>query len=320
MSPTPPLTVVVSVLNEERSLAELHRRLRAALPAGSELVFVDDGSTDGTAEVLSSLAAADEGTIVITFARNVGKSVALAAGLSRASGELVATIDADLQESPEDIPRLVEKLNDGYDLVGGWRHRRRDPFLKVFGSRCFNRVARWLGGVRVRDMNCGLKVFRREVLDALHLTVGFHRFVPLLAHWRGFRTTEVAIEHRPREHGVSRYGKERIFQGLIDLVVVVFLLRNEARPGRFFVGTGTAMGLAGFAISLYLAILRLATGSIQSRFPLLALGLVLIVFGFQLVSLGFFGELIAYHFRSSRGRADVPAPEVTSFSRSREAR
>jgi glycosyltransferase involved in cell wall biosynthesis len=295
-----PITVVVPVLDEEASLEELHERLARALPAQAEIIYADDGSTDGTPAVLARLCARDPRVRIVRLRRRGGKSLALAAGFERARGALIATIDADLQEDPADISRLADKLGEGYDLVGAWRRDRKDPRGKVWGSKAFNLCVSALGGARFRDINCGLKVLRREVLDEIVLAGGFHRFIPLLARWKGFRVAEVEVAHRPRKHGVSRYRGDRILRGLLDLAVILFLVRHEGRPARYFAATGIIMGLAGLGISGYLAWLRIQTGSIQERFPLLALGLVLLVVGVQLFSLGLFGELLAYQFRSRR--------------------
>ena len=298
--PRPPLSVIIPVLDEESSLEELHSRLTESLPGDAEIIFVDDGSTDGTAAVLGKLAAKDARLRCIRFRRNFGKSMALAVGFRRARADLIATLDADLQEDPADISRLADKLGEGYDLVGGWRRKRKDSRFKVLCSWAFNRLVSFVGGVPFRDINCGLKVLRREVLDELALAAGFHRFLPLLAHWKGYRTVEMEVGHLPRRYGKSRYKGDRIPRGLLDLVAILFLVRYEGRPSRYFAGLGALLGLSGVAISLYLAYLRLRFESIQSHFPLLALGLVLLVVGVQLLSLGLFGELVAYHFRSQR--------------------
>lgn len=304
----PPLTVVVPVLDEATTLPEVHRRLRSALPPGTEIIFSDDGSRDGSIDVARSLVRSDPLVRAIRLRRHLGKSHALAAGFARARGLWIATLDADLQEDPEEIARLLAVLEaEGFDLVGGWRRLRRDPPAKVLASRIFNSLVSFLGGVRFRDINCGLKVMRREVMDELSLAAGFHRFIPLLAHWKGFRVTEREVAHRPREHGRSRYGGERIFHGLVDLLVILFLVRSERRPSRYFIGTGLVLFLGGFAVSAYIAWLRLARGTIESRYPLLALGVLLILAGIQVASLGFFGELMAYHFRSIR--PESPAAE-----------
>lgn len=315
----PPLTVVVPVLNEGSSLTELHRRLRNSLPPQSEILLVDDGSTDDTVANAAELAREDDLVRLVRLRRNFGKSMALDVGFRQARGRLVATFDGDLQESPEDFEKLLAKLEEGYDLVGGWRRRRQDSLFKVWGSWVFNLVVSCLGGLRVRDINCGFKVMRREVNDALTLATGFHRFIPLLAHWHGFRTAEVEIDHRPRQYGKSRYRSDRILSGLLDLVVILFLVRFEGRPGRYFVAIGSSLGLIGFGISVHLAVFWFLNDySIKNQFPRLALGLVLIVVGVQLVSMGLFGELLAYHFRS--GRNHEPAVIVDAGRRTRRSR
>ncbi|HVR72948.1 MAG TPA: glycosyltransferase family 2 protein [Planctomycetota bacterium] len=295
------LSVVIPLLNEERSIEELHGALRRALPHDAEFIFVDDGSTDATAAILAELARRDPAVRVVRFRRNFGKSMALVAGFRLARGAIVATLDGDLQEDPADIPRLEERLGEGLDLVGGWRRRRRDAFTKVLGSRVFNCLVSITGGARFRDINCGLKVMRREVVDDLVLGGGFHRFIPLLARWKGFRVLEVEVAHSPRKHGKSRYRGDRIFRGILDLLVILFLVRHEGRPGRYFAALGILLGTGGFGISAYLAWFWFQNqGTIQSRYPLLSLGLVLMIVGLQLFSLGLFGELLAYHFRSRR--------------------
>jgi glycosyltransferase involved in cell wall biosynthesis len=298
--PRPELSVVIPVLDEAATVAELHSRIRAAVGARCEVVFVDDGSAAPTREALRALAHGDPATRVFSLRRRHGKSQALALGFRRARGHLIATIDADLQDDPAELPALLARLREGFDVVVGWRRKRSDPALKVLSSRLFNVLVSAVAGVRLRDVNCGLKVFRREVLEDVALESGFHRFLPVLALWRGFRVTEVAVRHAPRRHGRSRYGTARGLRGFLDLWVILFLMRFGGRPGRFFLGAGTLLGIAGAGISVYIAILKLVTGTIQSRYPLMALGLVLLVVGFQLVSLGLFGELLAYHSRNLR--------------------
>lgn len=279
---------------------ELHARLVQTLPRQAEIIFVDDGSTDGTAAVLAELARKDPRTRVVRFRCHFGKSMALAAGFRRARGELIATIDADLQEDAAEIMKLADRLATGLDLVSAWRRHRQDPRGKVLGSAVFNRLVSWLGGTRFRDINCGLKVMRREVVEDLVLVGGFHRFIPLLAYWKGFQVAEVEVPHAPRKHGKSRYRGDRILRGMLDLSIILLLVRHERRPARYFAALGAGLGLTGFAIAAYIACLRLIDGSIGGRFPLLSLGLVLMVVGVQLFSLGLFGELLAYHFRSRR--------------------
>jgi glycosyltransferase involved in cell wall biosynthesis len=306
---SPELSVIVPVFNEEPAVEELHGRLRAAAGRDAEILFVDDGSTDGTRRILLGLQEQDPLLRVIGFRRNFGKSVALAAAFRRARGEVLVTLDGDLQDDPAEVPRLVRMLEEeDLDLVGGWRRRRRDPPWKVLGSRLFNFIVSVTGGVRFRDINCGLKALRRRVIEEISLASGYHRFVPLLAHWKGFRVGETEVVHHPRRHGRSRYGGERILRGLMDLAVILFLVRFQGRPGRYFAGLGALLGASGLGISAFIAYLRLSQGNIGSRYPLLSLGLVLMVVGLQLFSLGLFGELVAYHFRS-RGTVFEPVVE-----------
>ena len=300
----PDLSVVVPVFDEADSVEELLGRIREALGADAEVLFVDDGSRDATRSVLTRLAEKDPRLRVLSFRRNYGKSQALAAAFRRARGSLIATLDGDLQDDPAEIPALVARLAGGadgeLDVVVGWRRKRNDAFIKVFGSRAFNWVVSRLTGVRLRDINSGIKVFRREVLEGMVLVGGFHRFLPVLAHWRGYRVGELPVEHRPRQHGKSRYGPTRILRALMDLAVILFLVRFDARPGRLFVALGALQVAGGVGVSIYIAVLRLATGTISFKYPLLALGLALLIVGFQFLSVGMLGELLAYHFRSQQ--------------------
>ena len=296
----PELSVVIPVLDEGETVRKVYESIRDTCGRECEIIFVDDGSRDSTREVLLGLLEEDPALRLISFYRSHGKSEALGAGFRRACGRLVATLDGDLQDDPAELPRLIDKLDQGYDLVVGWRRRRKDDLFKIYGSRLFNTFAGLLGVVRLHDINCGMKVFRREVLDDLLLTGGFHRFLPLQAYWKGYRVSEQEIEHKPREYGESKYTRTKGFRGLLDLFVILFLMRFEGRPGRFFVGLGAVCSLAGFGISAYIAVIRLLEGNIQSKYPLMALGLGLLVFGFQIFTLGLFGELLSYHFRSVR--------------------
>jgi glycosyltransferase involved in cell wall biosynthesis len=298
-------------------LRGLHDRLRRALPADAELIFVDDGSDDGSTELLADIVSEDSLSVALRFQRSFGKSQALVAGFARCHGRLVATIDADLQDLPEEIECLAAYLRRDedsswpaddperpghFDLVCGWRHRRQDRFTKVLGSQLFNTLVRWVSGVPVRDVNCGLKVMRREVVEAIRVEEGFHRFLPLLAHWKGFRIGEVEVEHAPRLHGRSRFGRVRIVRGLIDLLVLIFLERFERRPSRFFIQGGGLLSLSGIGLSLFISYLKLTTGTIQSRYPLLVLGVLLTIVGVQLISLGFVAELVS---RQKAGTGNV---------------
>jgi glycosyltransferase involved in cell wall biosynthesis len=301
------ISVVIPVRDEERSIALLYDELRAALEPGGEeweAVFVDDGSTDGTFAALTRLHAAERNVRVVRLRRNFGKSAALAAGFAQAEGNVVVTIDGDLQDDPQEIPRLLAKLEEGFDLVSGWKARRRDRLSRRVPSRIFNRVTGWVSGLRLHDMNCGLKAYRAEVVKGLRIYGELHRFIPVLAHYRGFRVAELPVNHRPREHGRSRYGIERYLRGFFDLLTVTFIGRYRTRPLHLFGGLGLLLGLAGVAVLGYLTVLKAAGHAIGHR-PLLTLGVLLVVVGMQFFSLGLLGEMITSQHEERAGRAEL---------------
>ena len=293
------VSVVIPVHNEERSVALLADELESALqPLGTpwETIFVDDGSTDGTFAALTRLHAARDDVVIVRLRRNFGKAAALAAGFAQARGEVIVTIDGDLQDDPAEIPRLLAKLDEGYDLVTGWKTHRNDPLARRVLSRVFNTVTGWLSGVRLHDMNCGLKAFRVDVVRELDLYGELHRFVPVLAHDLGFRVTELGVNHRPREHGRSRYGMERYARGFLDLLTVTFMSRYRHRPLHLFGGLGLVLGTIGTGILVYLTIEKLGGEPIGRR-PLLLLGVLLVVVGIQFLSLGLLSELVTSQHR-----------------------
>ena len=288
------ISVVVPLLNEEHSLETLYEEIAAALEPLDEpfeVVFVDDGSTDGSMDVLTRLNAETTNVVVVHLRRNFGKAAALQAGFLEASGDVVVTIDADLQDDPAEIPRLLAKLGDGFDLVSGWKAQRNDPFFRRLFSRWFNWATAVVSGVRLHDVNCGLKAYRAEVLQGMRLYGELHRFIPILASYRGFRVAEIPVHHRPREHGSSRYGPERYMRGFFDLLSVTFMGRYRHRPLHLFGGVGLLMGAIGFIILLYLTMLWFWGHGIGQR-PLLTLGVLLLVVGIQFVSLGLLSELV----------------------------
>jgi glycosyltransferase involved in cell wall biosynthesis len=311
------LSVVVPVYNEERSVELLYDEIAAALDPldhGWEAVFVDDGSTDGSFAALTRLHSRAPNVRVVRLRRNFGKAAALAAGFAQASGDVIATLDADGQDDPAELPRLLAKLDEGYDLVSGWKVRRRDPLRRRIVSRIFNAVTGWISGVRLHDMNCGFKAYRAEVVRGLPLYGELHRFIPVLAHERGYRVTELAVNHRPREHGRSRYGIERYLRGFFDLITVTFMGRYRHRPLHLFGGLGLALGGIGFLICVYLTILWFAGNAIGHR-PLLTLGVLLVVVGMQFLSLGLIGEMITTHHEEralERGRDEARVDEILS--------
>jgi glycosyltransferase involved in cell wall biosynthesis len=309
------ISVVVPVHNEERSVALLYDELRSALePLGTpwEAIFVDDGSSDGSFAALTRLHNAADNVRVVRLRRNFGKAAALVAGFDQARGETVVTIDGDLQDDPAEIPRLLAKLDEGFDLVTGWKTHRRDPLSRRILSRIFNRVTSAFSGVHLHDMNCGLKAYRAEVVHGLRLYGELHRFIPVLAHYRGFRIAELPVNHRPREHGRSRYGVERYLRGFLDLLTVSFIGRYRHRPLHLFGGLGLILGAFGTAILVYLTVLKALGNAIGHR-PLLLLGVLLLVIGMQFFSLGLISEMITSHHEErakERDRAELLVDEI----------
>jgi glycosyltransferase involved in cell wall biosynthesis len=311
------ISVVVPVHNEERSIGLLHEELQAALdPLGEEweAVYVDDGSTDESFSALTRLHAREDNVRVVRLRRNFGKAAALAAGFAQAAGERVVTIDGDLQDDPSEIPQLLAKLEEGFDVVSGWKTRRRDPLSRRLPSKLFNWVAGRMSGLRLHDMNCGLKAYRAEVVHNLVLYGELHRFIPVLAHEQGYRVAELPVNHRPREHGRSRYGMERYLRGFLDLLTVSFMGRYRHRPLHLFGGLGLLLGGSGVVLLVYLTIVKLMGHAIGQR-PLLTLGVLLVVVGMQFFTLGLISEMITSHHEEramAREQRDVHVEEVLS--------
>ncbi len=289
------VSMVVPLLNEVESLRELMSRIEDVMaPTGSEweVIFVNDGSTDGSMDVLRELFESRRNVKVLSFGRNLGKSAALAVGFEEASGDVVITMDADLQDDPSEIPKLVDMIHDGYDLVSGWKKERHDPLSKRLPSKLFNGVSGALSGVHLHDMNCGLKAYRRDVVRTIRVYGELHRYTPILAHWAGFRVTETPVEHHARRFGTTKFGAERFVRGFFDLVTVLFLRRYVTRPLHLFGMVGGVLFAGGFGIGVYLTIIKIMGGAIGRR-PLLTLGILLMVVGVQFVSFGLLGEMVA---------------------------
>ncbi|MDP2361764.1 MAG: glycosyltransferase family 2 protein [bacterium] len=290
------ISVVVPLFNECESLEQLCTGiLQACAPLGlpCEIIAVDDGSTDGSLDVLKRLRSRDPRIRIISFRRNFGKADALDAGFRAARGNIIITMDADLQDDPREIPRFVETLGQGWDLVSGWKRVRRDPWSKTLPSKLFNAVTSRVAGLRLHDFNCGFKGYRREVTEALHVYGELHRFLPAIAHLKGFRVTEMAVEHHARPFGRSKYGARRLVSGLLDLMTVVVTTRYFKKPLHFFGAPGLLFGAAGALINLWLSWQKLFEGRALSNRPLLFLGILLMILGLQLVSLGLVGEMIS---------------------------
>jgi len=286
------ISAVVPVYNETDSLHQLHQELAAILPdAGRhEIIYIDDGSSDGSGTVLKEIADGDSRVQVISFYRNYGKAAALAAGFEAAAGDVVVTLDSDLQDDPAEIPAMIELLNQGWDMVSGWKKVRHDPLTRRLPSWLFNFVVRFMTGVSIHDSNCGLKVYRTEVVKIVNLYGGLHRYIPALAKYNGFKVTEKVVQHRPRLHGKTKYGLARYFHGLLDLFTVLFLGRYFHRPLHFFGLVGLLLLLAGLVVSIYLTINWFGGVPIGNR-PLFFLGILLIIVGIQFFSLGLLAEL-----------------------------
>ena len=289
------LSIVVPAYNEEESVPLLHERIRAVVePLGLtwEVVYVDDGSTDGTRAALRALQAADSHVVVAEQRRNSGKSLALNTGFALARGAIIITMDADLQDEPGEIPNLLAKLDEGYDVVSGWKHERQDPLSKRVPSWIANHVTAWITGLRLHDMNCGLKAYRAEAVRELHLYGDLHRYIPILAHYNGFRVTEIPVVHHKRRFGRSKYGPGRLLRGGLDLLTVLFLNNFRYRPLHLFGGTGLLLLLAGFFVNAYLSIEWFQGMRPLSQRPLLTLGVLLMVMGVQLGTIGLLAELV----------------------------
>jgi glycosyltransferase involved in cell wall biosynthesis len=287
---------IIPARNEETTLATLVERICEAVRGSREILsfeifLVDDGSRDRSWAVIGELALRYEGVVKgIRLRRNFGKATALSAGFKESQGRLVFTMDADLQDDPKEIPRFVDKIGEGIDLVSGWKRVRHDPWTKTLPSRLFNRVISIITGIHLHDFNCGFKCYRREVIDHITIYGELHRFIPVLANDLGFRVAEIDVEHHPRVHGVSNYGWERYARGVLDLLTVIAITRWLNKPGHLFGGLGILLGLLGFGVLSYLSVIwMLDLGSIGSR-PLLMFGVLVSVVSVQMVSLGVIAE------------------------------
>jgi glycosyltransferase involved in cell wall biosynthesis len=301
----PELSVVIPVYNEVENVADLHAQLTAALEPmdrAYEILLVDDGSTDGTREALAALEAGDPCVRVLRLRRNFGQTAAFSAGFDHARGDVIVTSDGDLQNDPKDIPALVAKLDEGFDMVCGWRRKRHDSWSRILPSLVANKLISWATGVRLNDYGCSLKAIRAEVVQGLRLYGEMHRFIPAVASWMGVSVQEMEVNHRPRTRGRSKYGIGRTLRVLLDLFTVKFLLAYGTRPAHLFGFMGLLAGGTGTAILGYLAYVRLfADQAIWGR-PLLLLGALLFLTGLILVSFGLMAELLVRIYHESQGK------------------
>jgi len=308
------LSVLIPAFNESESLPVLHRELVQVLEKLGqpwEIVYVDDGSRDGTDRVIAGLAAGDRRVRGASLRRNFGKSAALATGFRLVRGEWVATMDADLQDDPGELPRMIEALEGGLDLVSGWKRNRQDPLSKTVPSRLFNAVTSIVAGVRLHDFNCGFKIYRREVTDALDVYGELHRFMPALAHWRGFRVGELPVHHRPRRFGRSKFGAARFVNGFLDLMAAAFISTSALKPLHVFGRIGLAFLGVGVLIGAWFVAQWLGGEPMRVR-PIMLFGAGLVMVGLQFILMGLLGEMIAAMGARSeypvRGRYNLDAP------------
>jgi glycosyltransferase involved in cell wall biosynthesis len=290
------ISVVIPLYNEEESLKELNQQLRSTLGRMNvryEIIFIDDGSTDRSFQVLREIKRNDRHLKLIRFRRNFGKSAALAVGFDKAQGNIVITMDADLQDDPSEIPALKRRIEEGYDLVSGWKRVRRDPLTKTIPSRFFNFVTSVLTGIKIHDFNCGLKAYRREVVKSVNVYGELHRYIPVLAHWEGFKIGEIAVQHRARKYGKTKFGLGRFWKGFLDLLTALFTTRFLRRPLHLFGPIGLLMTLIGSVIDIWLIIEWFQGLTSLGNRPLFLAGSMLIVIGVQFISLGLLGEMIS---------------------------
>jgi glycosyltransferase involved in cell wall biosynthesis len=291
------ISVVIPLYNEKDSLVELYQGVVAEIShhtADFEILFVDDGSVDGSFEVLLGLQREDPRIRILRLRRNFGKSAALSAGFKMARGEIIVTLDADLQDQPQEMGKLLAKLDEGYDLVSGWKRERRDCLKKRIASRIFNRVTSLLTGVPLNDINCGYKVYRRRVIEEIKVYGEMHRYIPVLASYRGFHVGEVPVVHRARLHGKSKYGAGRMMGGFFDLLTVIMLTRYNSKPLHVFGILGILSFTIGFLIEAYLSYGWLVHDRWIENRPAFMLGILLLIIGIQFIFFGLLAEMIAY--------------------------
>lgn len=308
---TPEISVVVPGLNEAESIGELADRIDKSLAKRGqpyEIIFVDDGSTDNSWEVISKMNDERPHIKGLRLRKNFGKAIALTAGFKKAVGNIIVTMDADLQDDPEDLPAFLQKIEEGLDVVVGWKVNRLDPTNRKVLSSIFNGTVRMSTGVKLHDMNCGFKAYRSEVIRTIPVYGDLFRFFPALAAWHGFRVTEVPVKHHARTYGSSRYGLERILRGFFDLLSVLFLTKYSRRPMHLFGLIGLLFAAGGVGVGGYLTVLWFQGAKIGDR-PLLLLAILMILLGIQFFSMGFLGEFLTYHNQKLNYEDDLPVRE-----------
>lgn len=308
------LSVVVPILNEEANIEQLYRSIKSALEGvgkSFEIIFIDDGSSDRSFEILDRLAGDDAAVRAIRFKRNFGQTAAIAAGFDHARGEILVTMDGDLQNDPQDIPQLLEKLETGYDIVSGWRRKRKDSLIS---RRVPSKIANWIisqfTGVHLKDYGCTLKAYRREIVTHINLYGEMHRFIPALASWAGARVAEIEVNHHPRKHGSSKYGISRTLKVLLDLITVKFLVTFSTRPIHVFGFLGIVGICGGIVSGFILIVMKIFQGADMTGNPFLYLAVLLEILGIQFVVLGLLGELIIRSYYETQKKRTYVIREV----------
>ncbi len=293
------LSIVIPAYNEEQNIILLYHKIRDAvdkLKLNYEILFIDDGSTDNTYKIMERINASDKKVKIIKFRRNFGQTAALSAGFKHAEGRIVIAMDADLQNDPNDIKKLLDKLKEGYDVVSGWRYKRQDPITKKITSKIANILRKCLTNETIHDSGCTLKAYKKEAVKDLELYGEMHRFIPALLMWKGFKIGEVKVEHHPRKFGKTKYNVVRVAKGLLDLIVVLFWQKYSARPIHLFGGLGLLTGLLGLIAAVYLLVGKFAYGIALSNRPLLLLAVLLIILGTQFIVFGLIADMLTKNY------------------------
>jgi len=308
------LSFVIPVFNEQDSLMQLYSEIKENIKSYDyEIIFVDDGSSDESYNILQGLASEDKNVKLIKLRKNFGKSAGLNVGFEAAEGDIVFTMDADLQDDPKEIPEFIKKIEEGYDMVTGWKVKRRDPISKTWPSKLFNKVTTNTFKLKLHDYNCGYKAYKKEVINELDIYGEMHRYIPALAHSLGFKVAEIPVHHRKREYGKTKYGSERYLRGFLDLLTVKLVTGYIHSPLYLFGRIGFGFGLIGFITALYLSVMKLFFGQPLYNRPLLYLATLLMIIGLQFFSIGLLGELIVNRNRGANKKKNVSIAQKVNF-------
>jgi len=317
------ISIVVPVFNEKENIYPLYTKLRQVLESlkkSYEIILIDDGSTDGTGNILRQISQKDKLVKIIIFRKNFGQTAAISAGFDYAKGDIIVTLDADLQNEPEDIPLLLEKMKDGFDVVSGWRAKRKDPFLtRKLPSHISNWLTSFFTGVKLHDYGCTLKAYKREITRDIKLYGEMHRFIPALASWVGASIGEIKVRHYPRRYGKSKYGSSRLFRGFLDLLTVKFLLSFSTRPIQIFGKFGLISIAGGFICGIILILMKVFHGVDMTGNPFLYLSILFFLIGGQFISMGLLGEIISRTYHESQNKSIYFVKEVLNYEKTIDA-